>query len=36
MDLSKVQEIVEDGRAWRAAVCGVTESAQDLETEPQQ
>ena len=26
MNLSKVQEIVKDGEAWRAAVHGVTES----------
>ena len=26
MNLSKLQEIVEDGRAWRAVVHGVSES----------
>ena len=35
MNLSKVQEIVEGGRAWRAAVWGATESAQDFEAGPQ-
>ena len=31
MNLSKLREIVEDGEAWRAVVCGATES----ETTPQ-
>ena len=32
MNLSKLQEITEDGGAWCATVHGVTESIHDLET----
>ena len=35
MNLRKLWEIVEDGRAWCATVRGVTKSAHDLETEEQ-
>ena len=33
VNLSKFQEVVKDGEAWRAAVHGVTERRHDLETE---
>ena len=36
MNLSKLQEIVEDMEAWHAAVCEVTKVEHDLATEQQQ
>ena len=36
MDLSKLQEIVEDREAWHAAVHGITKSCSPLWTEQQQ
>ena len=35
MNLSKLQEIVEDRAVWQATVHGVTKSQQDLATEQQ-
>ena len=36
MNLSELQEIVEDMEAWHAAVCEVTKVEHDLATEQQQ
>ena len=33
MNLSRLQEIVKDREAWRAAVCGVAKNGQDTVTE---
>ena len=33
MNLNKLQDIVEERGAWRAAVCGVTKVRHDLVTE---
>ena len=33
MSLRKLQEIVKDREAWRAAVCGITKNGQDTVTE---